>query len=99
MYLILLFYIIIISEPRVKKGAQPRPEIGHLNLDSAELLMRIKSYHLEGGLIDQDRVYSKRINAKDRREKLQILGHSRPTIVLQYFVLFYSTSFSLGFWK
>jgi len=32
--------------------------------------MRIKSYHLEGGLIDQDRVYSKRINVKDQREKL-----------------------------
>ena len=32
--------------------------------------MRIKSYYLEGGLIDLDRVYAERINAKDRREKL-----------------------------
>jgi len=32
--------------------------------------MRIKSYYLEGGLIVMDRVYSERINVKDRREKL-----------------------------
>jgi len=32
--------------------------------------MLITSYHLEGGLIDQDIVYFKRISAKDRREKL-----------------------------
>jgi len=36
--------------------------------------MRIESYHLEGDkvitLIDQDRIYSKRTSAKDRREKL-----------------------------
>jgi len=29
--------------------------------------MNIKSYHLKQGLIDQDRVYPKRINAKIRR--------------------------------
>ena len=57
--------------------------------------MRIKSDHLEGGLylIDEDRVYSKRISAEDRSEKL--LGHS--TICLQYFVLFYNISFYLDF--
>ena len=52
------------------------------------VLMRVKSYHLEGGLIDLDRVYSERINSKNRIEKFYTLGHSRPTIFLQYLCYF-----------
>ncbi|CAM2115954.1 unnamed protein product [Caretta caretta] len=40
-----------------------------LQVDHLDMLMCIKSYQLDGGLIDLDRVYTEWANEKDRREK------------------------------
>ncbi|CAM2115547.1 unnamed protein product [Caretta caretta] len=41
----------------------------HLQVDHLNMLMCIKSYQLDGGLIDLDRVYIEWANEKDSREK------------------------------
>jgi hypothetical protein len=41
-----------------------------LQVDHMDMLMRVKSFQLDGGVIDLDNVYCKWANAKDRREKL-----------------------------
>ena len=41
-----------------------------LQLENSETLMRIKSYLLDGGTIDRDKIYSDCTSMKDRREKL-----------------------------
>ncbi|CAM2111448.1 unnamed protein product [Caretta caretta] len=41
----------------------------HLQVDHLDMLMYIKSYQLDGGLMDLDRVYIEWANEKDHREK------------------------------
>ena len=49
----------------IKTKLRNRLEEFHL-----DMLMRIKSYLLDGGIINLDTVYSEWANTKDRREKL-----------------------------
>ena len=44
-----------------------RNRLGEFHLD---MLMRIKSYQLDCGVIDLDKVYLEWVTAKDRREKM-----------------------------